>query len=318
MSIPIVLVTGGSGLVGRAIQTVEAQFAEQNTRFIYLSSKDCDLTHLDKVKQLFEEYRPTYVIHLAACVGGLFKNMTQKVDMLEKNLMINYNVVKCAHDYGVNRMIVCLSTCIFPDQTTYPIDETMLHNGPPHSSNDAYAYAKRMLEIHCRMYRENCGDDFVCIIPTNIYGPHDNFHLADSHVVPALIHKCALAKDRGEDLVICGSGAPHRQFIYSEDLATIMLRVLFDTSETHYQNLIVSTDEADEVSIADVTKHIARSHEFGGRLIWDLEMSDGQYKKTAANTQMRALFPDFCFTPIEDGIQKTVQWFVENRCVARV
>jgi GDP-L-fucose synthase len=92
-----------------------------------------------------------------------------------------------------------------------------------------------------------------------------------------------------------------------------MLRVLFDSSETHYQNLIVSTDEADEVSIADITKHIAKSHEFSGRLIWDLEMSDGQYKKTAANTQMRVLFPDFCFTPIEEGIQKTVQWFLENR-----
>jgi len=313
MSTPIVLVTGGSGLVGRAIQAVEAQFAEQNACFVYLSSKDCDLTLLDKVKRLFQEHRPTHVVHLAACVGGLFKNMSQKVDMLEKNLMINYNVVKCAHDYGVKRMIVCLSTCIFPDQTTYPIDETMLHNGPPHNSNDAYAYAKRMMEIHCRMYRENCGDDFVCIIPTNIYGPHDNFHLADSHVIPALIHKCALAKDRGEDLVICGSGAPRRQFIYSEDLATIMLRVLFDSSETHYQNLIVSTDEADEVSIADVTKHIAKSHEFGGRLVWDLEMSDGQYKKTAANAQMRTLFPDFCFTPIEEGIQKTVQWFLENR-----
>jgi len=91
-------------------------------------------------------------------------------------------------------MVACLSTCIFPDKTEYPIDESMLHNGPPHSSNDAYAYAKRMLEVQCRMYNENHGDNFVCIIPTNIYGPNDNFNIEDGHVLPALINKCFIAK----------------------------------------------------------------------------------------------------------------------------
>ena len=174
------LVTGGSGLVGTAIKRILDESSA-----IFVSSAQYDLTKMDDTKRMFETYRPTRVIHLAACVGGLFKNMTYKVKMLEDNLMINFNVVKCCHDYGVEKLIACLSTCIFPDKTTYPIDETMLHNGPPHSSNDAYAYAKRMLQIHCKTYRDAYGDNFVCIIPTNVYGIHDNYSLVDGHVIPA-------------------------------------------------------------------------------------------------------------------------------------
>ncbi len=318
MSNPIVLVTGGSGLVGHAIQAIEALFDDKNMRFVYLSSKDCDLSSLHEVNLLFYVYHPTYVIHLAACVGGLYKNMNHKVDMLEKNLMINYNIVKCAHDYKVKRLIACLSTCIFPDQTTYPIDESMLHDGPPHSSNDAYAYAKRMLEIHCRAYHENYGDDFICVIPTNIYGPHDNFNLQDGHVLPALIQKCCLAKEQGIDFEVRGSGTPLRQFIYSEDLAALILRVLFDQSGTYYQNLILSTNEADEVSIKDVATKIAECFDYNDRLTWNSAYSDGQYKKTASNAQLCSIFSDVSFTPIDIGIQRTVQWFLDNRLTARL
>ena len=167
-----ILVTGGSGLVGKAIKSISENYSYN---FIFLSSKDCDLSDYEKTKLLFEKKKPNYVIHLAAYVGGLFKNMNFKVDMLEKNLLINYNVLKCCHDYKVEKVISCLSTCIFPDKTYYPIDETMLHDGPPHNSNDAYAYTKRMLEIHSKAYQEQYGDNFICVIPTNIYGPHDNY-----------------------------------------------------------------------------------------------------------------------------------------------
>ena len=173
----VVLVTGGSGLVGNAIQIVSKDF--DNYSYIFISSKDYDLTKIDNTIQMFEKYKPNYVIHLAACVGGLYKNMNNKVKMLEDNLMINYNVIKCAHDYNVEKLISCLSTCIFPDKVSYPIVESMLHDGSPHFSNDSYAYSKRMLEIHTKAYRENYGDKFMCIIPTNIYGPHDNFDLED-------------------------------------------------------------------------------------------------------------------------------------------
>jgi GDP-L-fucose synthase len=181
------LITGGTGLVGNGIKSISNQFP--NYKYIYISSKDYDLSIMEDTKKMFEFYKPNYVIHLAACVGGLYKNMNNKVEMLEKNLMINYNVIKCCHDYNVEKLISCLSTCIFPDKVTYPINETSLHDGPPHHSNDAYAYAKRMIEIQSRAYRENFGNNFICVTPTNIYGHHDNFDLENGHVLPALIHK---------------------------------------------------------------------------------------------------------------------------------
>ena len=116
-------------------------------------------------------------MRMKTCSRGLFKNMTQKVKMLEDNLIINTNVLKASHEAGVKRLIACLSTCIFPDYTCYPINGTMIHDGPPHSSNEGYAYSKRMLEVQCRMYNEQFQRSYTCIIPTNIYGPYDNFNL---------------------------------------------------------------------------------------------------------------------------------------------
>ena len=131
--------------------------------------------------------------------------MKYPVNMLEDNLLINTNVLKASNEINVESLIACLSTCIFPDKTTYPIDETMLHNGPPHFSNDAYAYAKRMLDIQSRAYQEQYNDNFVCVIPTNIYGDHDNYSLEDGHVIPSLIHKCYLSKKNNEDFLLFNS-----------------------------------------------------------------------------------------------------------------
>jgi len=300
-----IVVTGGTGLVGHAIQKVSASYTHYN--FIFLSSKQFDLTNMDQTRAMYERFRPHYVIHLAACVGGLFKNMNNKVEMLEKNLLMNYNVVKCAHDYKVEKLIACLSTCIFPDKVTYPIREEMLHDGPPHVSNDAYAYAKRMLEIHCKAYRENFGDNFTCIIPANIYGPYDNFDLENGHVIPALIHKCFLAKKAGVDFVIRGTGTPLRQFIYSEDLAKLIM-IVFEHNIP--DNIILSTPH--EMSIGDIGRHIARCFDYEDRIIFDTTFSDGQYKKTVGIESLRQYAPDFEFTPIAEGIQKAVDWFVQQ------
>jgi GDP-L-fucose synthase len=300
-----IVVTGGTGLVGHAIQKVSASYTHYN--FIFLSSKQFDLTNMDQTRAMYERFRPHYVIHLAACVGGLFKNMNNKVEMLEKNLLMNYNVVKCAHDYKVEKLIACLSTCIFPDKVTYPIREEMLHEGPPHVSNDAYAYAKRMLEIHCKAYRENFGDNFTCIIPANIYGPHDNFDLENGHVIPALIHKCFLAKKAGVDFVIRGTGTPLRQFIYSEDLAKLIM-IIFEHNIPN--NIILSTPQ--EMSIRDIGRHIARCFDYEDRITFDTTFSDGQYKKTVGIENLRQYAPDFEFTPIAEGIPKAVDWFVQQ------
>ena len=306
----IILVTGGTGLVGNAIKHISYEYLDKFT-FIFISSKQYDLTIMDRTKDMFEKYNPNYVIHLAACVGGLFKNMNNKVEMLEKNLMINYNVVKCSHDYNVEKLIACLSTCIFPDNIkTYPIDESMLHDGPPHYSNDSYAYAKRMLEIHCRSYRENYGDNFTCIIPTNIYGPHDNFDLENGHVLPALIHKCFLAKKNNENFIICGSGRPLRQFIFSRDLAKIIMIIV---EKNISENIIISVPEEKEISIGEVGKLIADSFDYKEKVTFDTSYSDGQYKKTVGIKQLKQILDeDFHFTDINDGIKITVDWFISN------
>jgi len=303
-----ILVTGGSGLVGNAIRNISSDYNNKYD-FVFVSSKNYDLTKMEDTKNMFEKYKPNYVIHLAACVGGLYKNMNNKVEMLEENLMINYNVIKCSHDYKVEKLIACLSTCIFPDKIdTYPIDENMLHNGPPHFSNDAYAYAKRMLEIHCRSYREKYGDNFTCIIPTNIYGPHDNFHLENGHVLPSLIHKCFLSKYNNEDFIIRGSGKPLRQFIFSLDLAKIIM-IIFEKNVN--ENVIISVPENQEISIGDLGKLIAEKFDYLNRVKFDENYSDGQYKKTVGITKLKKIIgEDFIFTSINDGIKITVDWFI--------
>jgi len=152
----VILVTGGSGLVGEAVKFIVKNEKDQRFKalpgeeWIFLSSKEGDLRDFQATKSIFEKYCPTHIIHLAASVGGLFKNMKYKADMLRDNLLINDNILQCAHDFKIKKMVSCLSTCIFPDKTSYPIDETMVHNGPPHDSNFGYAYAKRLIDIQNR------------------------------------------------------------------------------------------------------------------------------------------------------------------------
>ncbi|XP_061634501.1 GDP-L-fucose synthase-like isoform X2 [Phyllopteryx taeniolatus] len=191
-----VLVTGGSGLVGMAIQHVvkEERGGYEGEEWIFLSSKDANLMSMKETRDVFRKHQPTHVIHLAAMVGGLFKNLKCNLDFWRNNIHINDNVLQAAHEVGVVKVVSCLSTCIFPDKTTYPINETMIHNGPPHESNFGYAYAKRMLDVHNRAYFEQHGHCYTAVIPTNVFGPHDNYSIEDGHVVPGLIHKTYIAK----------------------------------------------------------------------------------------------------------------------------
>ena len=306
----VVMVTGGSGLVGKAIESVIKAEANPNEHWVFLGSRDADLTSMDQTKAVFEKVKPTHVIHLAAKVGGLFKNLKYKVEMWKDNIDINNNVMECCRLYEVKKLVSCLSTCIFPDKTTYPIDETMLHNGAPHSSNEGYAYAKRMIDVLNRCYKDQYGCNFTSVIPTNIYGPHDNYHLEDSHVIPGLIHKFYLAKQKGTPMTIMGTGKPLRQFIYSEDLAKLMIWTLREYHEP--EPIILSVGEEDEVSIGDVARMIAKAIDFQGELIFDVEKPDGQFKKTANNKKLMSRRPDFKFTPMSEGIQKSVDWFVAN------
>lgn len=293
---------------------------------------------------MFERHQPTHVIHLAAKVGGLFANMSQKVDFFRDNVFINDNVMECCRKYNVQKLVSCLSTCIFPDKTTYPIDETMVHNGPPHPSNEGYAYAKRMIDVMNRCYKEQHGCNFTSIIPTNIYGPYDNFNIQNGHVIPGLIHKCYLAKQNNEDFVIWGSGRPLRQFLFSRDLAELIVWTLHEYSEP--DPIILSVGEEDEVSIGDVARAVAAAMNFEvrdgaeisaksaeriasaemhgvwlvyaqGNIVFDTSKADGQFKKTASNSKLRRYRPDFVFKTIEEGIRESVEWFCANYETAR-
>lgn len=313
----VVLVTGGTGLVGKGIEdfTSTDPIATETETYIFLSSKDGDLRDKTQTYAIFEKYRPAMVIHLAALVGGLFRNMKEKVEFYRENVLINDNVMEACKDHKVEKLVSCLSTCVFPDKTTYPIDESMIHNGPPHASNEGYAYAKRMLDVMSRCYKEEYGCNFTSIIPTNIYGPHDNFNVQDGHVIPGLIHKCYNAEQAGTDFTIWGSGKPLRQFIYSRDLAEL---IVWTMREYHSADpLILSVGEEDEVSIGTLAQTVAKAMEFKGKVVFDTDKADGQYKKTASNAKLRSLRPDFRFTNIEEGLAQTCAWFKENYATAR-
>ena len=297
-----IMVTGGSGLVG---STINAD--------IKLSSKDADLRNWNETISIFEKYKPDEVIHCAGKVGGVGSNMNYKGEFFYDNIMINTNVLEACRITGVKKVVSFLSTCIFPDDIEYPLTEKKIHIGEPHNSNYAYAYAKRMLDIQSRAYKEQYGVNYTCVIPTNIYGPNDNFNLENGHVLPALIHKCYLAKKNNTDFVVWGSGKPLREFIYSEDVGRLTEWVLHNYEEE--EPIIFST--SDEISIGNVAEMVVYYMGFKGKLILDDEKPDGQFRKPSDNSKLKSYLPDFEFTPIDKGIEKSVNWFVENYEEAR-
>lgn len=312
----IVLVTGGTGLVGKAIEQIVKIEQHVDEEWVFIGSKDCNLCDLQATRKLFEDVRPTHVIHLAAMVGGLFHNLAHNLQFFRKNMAINDNVLAMCNEFDVVKCVSCLSTCIFPDSVTYPINETMIHLGPPHDSNFGYSYAKRMIDVLNRAYSQDCGRKYTSVIPCNVFGPHDNYNLQSGHVLPALIHKTYIAKNEGEPLVVFGTGRPLRQFIYSLDLARLFIWVLREYEEV--DPIILSVSEEDEVTIADAVNSIVRAFDFKGEVKFDVSKADGQMKKTASNAKLKRYLPDFRFTPFEEAIKASVDWFIDNHPSARL
>jgi GDP-L-fucose synthase len=307
-STEICIITGGSGLVGHGIK-MNILSTEINN-FIFLSSKDGDLRDYNQTKAIFEKYKPDYVIHLACKVGGLFTNIKHKADFYYDNSLINNNVIHLSHLYKVKKVVSCLSTCIFPDSTSYPIDETMLHNGISHNSNLGYGMVKRMIDIQNKVYNDQYGCQFTSIIPTNIFGKYDNFNLQESHLIPALIRKCFEAKRDNKPFIVMGTGAPLRQFIDSRDLGRLILWVLNEYPEI--EPIILSVNESQEITIKHVAEIIKKCVGYEQDITWDITKSDGQFKKTACNDKLMKYLPGFKFRDFEQSIQETVDWFIEN------
>ena len=291
------LVTGGNGLVGSSI----------NTNF-KIGREEFDLTNFEQTQKMFEKYKPTQVIHCAGKVGGLGGNINYKGQYFYDNIMINTNVIESARLNGVDRLVAFLSTCIFPDNSDYPLTESKIHLGEPHKSNYPYAYAKRMADIQIRSYREQYGVNYTSVIPTNIYGPNDNFSLTHGHVMPMLIHKLYLAQQNNTDFTVWGSGKPLREFIYSKDVAKLSEWVVENYNES--EPIIFST--SNEISIIDLVDLLVKEFNFKGKVIFDSTKPDGQYRKASDNSKLKSYLPDFKFTPIEEGIKETVKWFINN------
>ena len=292
------LLTGANGLVGSSI----------SADYRLKGKHKLDLTDWAATYRYFKEIRPSAVIHAASRVGGLGANMKYMAEFYHDNILINTNVLEAARRTGVTKVVSFLSTCIFPDAADYPLTEDQLHQGKPHDSNFGYAHAKRMLEVHSRAIATQYGLNYTCIIPTNIYGPNDNFNLESSHVLPALIHKCYLAKKDNTDLIVWGSGKPLREFIFSKDIGEITQLIL-----EHYEDtdpMILSTSE--EISIREAVETIAEVMGFEGTILFDDTKPDGQFRKPTSNLRLRNFIPEYEFTPFREGVKQTVDWFVEN------
>ena len=293
----VTLVTGGGGLVGSSITG--------NTLKV---GSNFDLRDTSVTNKLFSDLQPDNVIHCAGRVGGLGGNMNRKGEFFYDNIMINTNVIESCRKYGVKKLVCFLSTCVFPNDVEYPLTEKKIHLGPPHNTNDSYSYAKRMAEVQIRAYREQYGLNYVTVIPSNIYGPNDNFDLANGHVVPSLIHKCYLAKKNNTPFKIWGSGKPLREFIFSKDVGKLTEWVL-DNYEGE-EPLILST--SDEVSIKDVVNLIVKHMSFDGKVIWESDKPDGQFRKPSDNSKLLSYLPDFKFTSLDEGLKETIDWFIDN------
>jgi len=295
-----ILVTGGSGLVGRCFESDRFKLTG--------SRKHIDLLDSKALSEELSLSKPEGIIHCAAKVGGVKGNMDYPAEFTYQNLVMNTNIIEESRKAGIKKLISFASTCVFPDNVEYPLTPDKIHLGPPHSSNYGYAYAKRMADIQIQSYREQYGLNYFSVIPCNIYGPGDNYNMETGHVIPSLIHKFFLAAERDEDVTIWGSGSPLREFIFSKDVARLT-ELLYDN---YNEGTPVILSPSIEISIKDLVHLIADIFEFKGNINFDTSKPEGQFRKPSDNSVIKNMFPDFRFTPIEEGLKESIDWFKEN------
>ena len=293
------LVTGGSGLVGKHLKDILPDA-------IYISSNDFDLTDIGRVDAMMGFFRPKVVIHLAAKVGGIMDNINRPVEYFEENIMMNTNVLKKCHEYYVDKVISVLSTCIYPDKVNvYPMKEEDLFNGPPTPTNFSYGFAKRCMAVQIDSYVKQYGKKWCYLIPCNLYGEHDKYEEHHSHFVSALIKKIYESKDTVE---VWGTGKPLRQFMHAEDLARVIVYMI---ENDIVDNFNVAPDYVH--SIEEITKIGMESCGKGDlEIIYDNTKPDGQYRKDVDSSKILSLMKDFDFTSLGDGIGKVYEDFCER------
>jgi len=299
-----ILVTGSGGLVGKAIQSISNSF---NYEFFWCTRYDADLTREEDVRSLYRQVKPDYVIHTAAKVGGIGANLASPADFYYQNILMNSFMIHYAQIFGVKKLIAFSSVCSFPDNIPI-LKEEFQHTGEPFRANFAYGYAKRMVDIQIQAYRIQHKTNYCSLVPVNIYGPDDQFNLQNGHVVPCIIHKCFLAKQNNEPLVLWGDGSSLREFIFSQDLAKLTMDIL--QTELKFDRIIVADNI--EVSIKDLVNMICELMDFKGEVVWDTTKPNGQYRRPSDTSLLKDVSPNFQFTPLKDGLKQTIEWFEKN------
>jgi GDP-L-fucose synthase len=301
-----IFVAGHTGLVGSAI--VRKLEAEGFNRIITRTSGELDLTRQKEVESFFDDQRPEYVFLAAAKVGGILANNTFRADFIFTNLAIEMNIIHSAYLTRVSKLLFLGSSCIYPKHCPQPMKEKHLLSGYLEATNEPYAIAKIAGIKMCESYNRQYGTDYISVMPTNLYGPNDNFDLETSHVLPALIRKFHEAKvDGRKDVVVWGTGNPRREFLYVEDLAEACLYVMGRYSGDEIVNVGVGED----VSIRELAELIAQVVGFAGTLRYDTSRPDGTPRKLLDVAKINALGWK-AKTTLKEGIKKTYQWYLEN------
>lgn len=301
-----IYVAGHRGLVGSAI--VRNLEAKGYKNIIYRTHKELDLTNQEAVRRFFEEERPEYVFLAAAKVGGIHANNTYPADFIYDNLMIQNNVIKAAHDFEVKKLLFLGSTCIYPKMAPQPIKEEYLLTGSLEETNEAYAVAKIAGLEMCKFFKRQYGDNFISCMPTNLYGPNDNFDLKNSHVLPALIRKFHEAKvNNSEAVEVWGTGTPLREFLYVDDMADACVFLMENYDGEQHVN--IGTGE--EVSIRELAETVKEVVGFDGELVFNTEMPDGTPRKLTTVDKLHGLGWKHKVS-LDKGIRLAYNWFLEN------
>lgn len=305
-----VFVAGHRGMVGSAIVR---RLAGEDCEVLTVNRAEVDLRQQADVRAYLEAQRPDAIVLAAAKVGGILANDTYPADFLYDNLVIETNVIEGAHRIGVEKLVFLGSSCIYPKFAPQPIHEDALLTGALEPTNEWYAIAKIAGLKLCSAYRKQHGCDYISAMPTNLYGPGDNFHLQNSHVIPALIRKAHEAKLRGEqNLEIWGSGKPRREFLHVDDCADAIVFLLENYSGDQHVNV----GSGDDVTIADLARLVMKIVELPGEIKFDHSKPDGTPRKLMSNEKLASLG----WSPrigLEEGLSSAYAWFLEHREEAR-
>lgn len=307
-----IYVAGHRGLVGSAI--VRNLKSKGYTNIIGRTHQELELTNQLAVREFFEKERPDIVVLAAAKVGGINANNTTPAEFAYDNMQVQCNVIHCCHEYKVKKLLFLGSTCIYPKMAPQPIPEDALLTGPLEATNEAYAIAKIAGLEMCKFYKRQYGDDFISCMPTNLYGPHDNYDLKGSHVLPAMIRKFHEAKLAGaESVELWGTGTPLREFLYVDDMADACVFLLENYSGEQHVNI----GTGKEVTIRQLAELVKETVGFEGNIIWNSEMPDGTPRKLTDVTKLHAMGWRHRIE-LEEGARLAYDWFKENVDHARM